>query len=207
MTEPVAAEWRAIMACLVTPFRRGTTGALVRCLLVTSGLAYSCLVLDLYLQAACLGVLAAVSALALVPGPAYEAGFKAGLQAGKEAGKASVRTPGTELAKLIDRRYAALPPVVPGKGYLYAVAFSTGVIKVGQTIDPRARLGNHRSHAAAYGIAVVNLWISAAHRDYVLSETRLIRECLKLGSRERREYFSGIEFAPIVALGLRAVRR
>lgn len=207
MTDTVVTEWRPFVVCLATPFRRGTTGALTRCLLTTGGLTYACLVLDLHLQAACLGVLAAISALALIPGPAYQAGFREGIQAGRALGRASICGPGIEHRKWIDRRYAALPPAVPGKGYLYAVEFSTGVVKVGQTTDPRARLGAHRSHADAYGVAVANFWLSAAHRDYILSETRLIKECRKLGSRERREYFHGIEFAPIVALGIQAVGR
>ncbi|MER7280457.1 GIY-YIG nuclease family protein [Dactylosporangium sp. NPDC000244] len=91
-----------------------------------------------------------------------------------------------------------LPPSLDGEGYLYVIEFSTGVIKVGQTADPRRRLPEHRRDADAFKVAIVNFWISPAHWNYLDNEIDLINRCMQVSSRARREYFRDLSFVTAV---------
>lgn len=103
-------------------------------------------------------------------------------------------------AAMDERRYATrkmsirLPQQKVGEGYLYVVEFSTGSVKVGQTEDPRRRLGNHRAEAAAFGVHVTNYWISPAHINFRDNETRLINYCAEVSDRTRKEYFHDLGY-------------
>lgn len=81
-----------------------------------------------------------------------------------------------------------------GEGYIYVIAFTTGVVKVGQTEDPKRRLGEHQSEAMAYGVGATNYWISPPHRNFKNNETHLIKLCAKVSKRSRREYYHEVGY-------------
>jgi hypothetical protein len=90
----------------------------------------------------------------------------------------------------------------PGEGFIYILLFSSGTIKVGQTIDPRQRLTTHRRDAAAYNVTLVRNWFSPPHVNYLTNEEALIEMCRPHGIRVKREYFQGIR--PDLVLDLAA---
>lgn len=97
------------------------------------------------------------------------------------------------------RRMAFKLPRQPrGEGYLYVVEFSTGTVKVGQTEDPKRRLGTHRAEAGAFGVSVTNYWISPSHLNFRANETRLINRCVEVSHRSRKEYFHAVTYARAV---------
>jgi hypothetical protein len=102
-----------------------------------------------------------------------------------------------------DLRFDMLP-ALPGEGYLYAIEFDTGVVKVGQTVNPRRRLGEHAREAGAFGTVITDYWISEPHAHYLDNETALISFCRDRAPVVRREYFHGIPIDDAVdfALGL-----
>ncbi|MGX6604861.1 hypothetical protein ACWKSP_22435, partial [Micromonosporaceae bacterium Da 78-11] len=86
-----------------------------------------------------------------------------------------------------------------GEGYLYVMEFSTGTVKVGQTEDPKVRLATHRREADAFGVYVVNYWISPSHMNFRDNEIRLINQCAKVSHRSRKEYFHAVGYEQAVA--------
>lgn len=102
----------------------------------------------------------------------------------------------------------ALPGTAPlGTGYLYVVGFSTGVVKVGLTTRPRARMGDHIHAAHPFGVFVQSIWMSEAVPDFSTREQRLIR-----AMQERYgvgiagvEYFHDADFAEAVTIACRIV--
>lgn len=82
-------------------------------------------------------------------------------------------------------------------GYLYAVALSTGLVKVGRTVNPRGRLGSHISHAHKVGVDVLDLWLSPRHQNYAANERELIR---RLGTAERGSEYFRREYADVVRI-------
>lgn len=98
----------------------------------------------------------------------------------------------------------ALPAVSlgkgPGRGQLYVIEFSTGMVKVGKTGKGEARLDRHASDAAPYGATIANRWISAVHAGYDATEDVLILRCAAEAEQVKREYFRGITHARAVQL-------
>jgi hypothetical protein len=92
-----------------------------------------------------------------------------------------------------------LPPAPNGYGYIYVVLFETGVVKVGQTIDPASRIATHRRDAWTFNVAITDAWISGPHQGHLANETALIAFTLTLSGRVRREYFHGADFAAVLA--------
>jgi membrane protein implicated in regulation of membrane protease activity len=99
----------------------------------------------------------------------------------------------------LPKRVVGAPNRVHGQGYLYVLRFSTGTIKVGQTVEPARRLREHRRDAAAFGVVVTDIWISAPHCDFLKTETAVVRSCSQVGHRFKNEYFRNITFAAAVA--------
>jgi hypothetical protein len=97
------------------------------------------------------------------------------------------------------------PARAAGVGYLYVLRFSTGTIKVGQTVDLGRRLREHRRDAAAFGVAITDLWISAPLADFLRAELELVRLCASTGQRFKQEYFRDIPFAQAVAFAQQAI--
>lgn len=73
------------------------------------------------------------------------------------------------------------------EGYVYVAELSSGLVKVGRTVNPRGRIDAHRKNAASYGIEVLRIWLSVRHVNYSDNEQALIR---RLGHAENgNEYF------------------
>ncbi len=87
-----------------------------------------------------------------------------------------------------------------GEGFIYVIQFSTGAIKVGQTVEPRTRLNKHRRDAEVYGVVIVDYWVSPQHANYLSSETLLIKHCREVATPVKKEYFIGLAFADAVAI-------
>jgi hypothetical protein len=90
--------------------------------------------------------------------------------------------------------------VVPGRAYIYVIAFNTGVVKVGQTMLPARRFAEHRREAEAFGVWITNFWISAQHSNYLDVEAELIDACWALYPRSRREYFQDADFMTVARI-------
>ncbi len=87
-----------------------------------------------------------------------------------------------------------------GEGFIYVIRFSTGAIKVGQTVEPQVRLNKHRRDAEAYRVTVVDYWVSPQHSNYLTNETLLIDRCRQIGVGVKKEYFHGMDFADAVQI-------
>jgi hypothetical protein len=87
-----------------------------------------------------------------------------------------------------------------GEGFIYVILFSTGAIKVGQTVEPRTRLSKHRRDAEVYGVTIVDYWVSPQHANYVSSETMLIKQCRRVGTPVKKEYFLDLGFTNAVEI-------
>ena len=75
-------------------------------------------------------------------------------------------------------------------GYLYVVAFDSGVVKVGKAFNVASRLVSH----AKAGL-VRSSWSSARHRECSKTERQLIAFCNRLGTLHGgREYFRDLDF-------------
>jgi hypothetical protein len=89
---------------------------------------------------------------------------------------------------------------VSGKGHVYVLELSHGVIKVGCTTDPERRFDTHRRTAAIFGSLITSQWLSPAHDLYYRSERRLLHLVEGAGGKKiGREHFSGVSFDDAVA--------
>jgi DNA-directed RNA polymerase specialized sigma24 family protein len=66
-------------------------------------------------------------------------------------------------------------------GYVYVIAYSTGAVKVGKTLQPRARARDLRFAAAQFGVTITDAWVSRPHGEYAANEVRLHAACAALG--------------------------
>jgi len=103
-------------------------------------------------------------------------------------------------ADRVERMFDQLPPRSCGGGYLYALLFDTGAIKVGQTEEPRTRLRKHRRDADAYGVSVIDFWLSSPHVEFIQNETVLLALCSRAARRSKNEYFRGIALDRVIRL-------
>ncbi|WP_433541169.1 hypothetical protein ACQP10_08575 [Streptosporangium sandarakinum] len=90
------------------------------------------------------------------------------------------------------------------RGQIYVIAFSTGVIKVGQSKDGKRRVAQHRSDSAKHGVSIDHVWVSPLHLNYEGNEGELIAFCRRSGGRvaggnHQSEYFTGVDFAAVQA--------
>lgn len=60
-------------------------------------------------------------------------------------------------------------------GYVYVLEFSTGIVKVGKTRNPRACIATHVDDARKFGATVDQLWLSEWHENYSDNERALLR--------------------------------
>lgn len=92
-----------------------------------------------------------------------------------------------------------------GGGFLYAIKFSNGTVKVGSTVQPRVRFNAHRSDANAFDVQVGCWWLSAEMPNYLAGEDQLIEMAEAMGGRRaRREYFHGIDYDDLVCQAKKA---
>lgn len=97
-----------------------------------------------------------------------------------------------------------LPPITESGGYVYVLGFDTGVVKIGSTTNPRARVVAQEGQAEALGVEVTGRWISPGHQDYRQNETSLLARVRETGGVLRRqEYFTGVGFDVVVEHGKR----
>jgi hypothetical protein len=132
----------------------------------------------------------------------YAAGHRAGYREGHQAGQKQpppIPKPRPVIDwQSVNQAFGALPAAIDRRGFIYVVLFTSGTVKVGQTINPRNRLRSHRSDGAAFGAQAVRVWVSPPHTNFSQNEDRLIRFCSRNGSRIKGEYFRGIDFAAAV---------
>lgn len=82
-----------------------------------------------------------------------------------------------------------------GRGFIYALEFSTGVVKIGSSQLPAARIDNHRAAAARFGIQITRGWLSSPLSVFQGVERRLIKDALAAGySVAAREWFQDLPF-------------
>ena len=90
-----------------------------------------------------------------------------------------------ELAAETKRMWAIIDP-----GHLYVIEFDSGVIKVGKSAAPTARVARHARLARAHGAAMRDHWISHLHFRAWYTEHQLIAYCSRVGQAVAgREYF------------------
>ncbi|MEO3856130.1 GIY-YIG nuclease family protein [Acrocarpospora sp. B8E8] len=83
---------------------------------------------------------------------------------------------------------------------IYAIEFSSGVVKVGRTNDTTKRLAAHRKDAAQHHVEITRTWFSPGHHTYLDNETALIGFCAeRWPAASGREYFGGADFDSVVA--------
>jgi Rha family phage regulatory protein len=80
---------------------------------------------------------------------------------------------------------------------LYVLQLSTGVIKVGKSVNPEKRVAQHESDARKYGCFIEKQYISEKTK---LSEDRLIFFCKIKGGivNSGKEYFINVDFDEVV---------
>lgn len=89
-------------------------------------------------------------------------------------------------------------------GYLYVIEFSTGLVKVGMTRNPKARMRSHADEAARFGCVITSLWLSDQHENYRENEAELISA---LGQPQHGSEYFQIAFTTAVAAAKRLVYR
>lgn len=112
---------------------------------------------------------------------------------GRRGASQHFRTSNFDLANLPEARR------VNGRGidgHIYIIRFSTGVVKVGKSINPRGRIGAHFNDAQKFSAGIDQLWLSVRHRNFSENETLLLSQ---MGNPSHgSEYFSGKSFEEIV---------
>lgn len=74
------------------------------------------------------------------------------------------------------------------EGYVYLLAHSTGIVKVGATKGPRERAQRIRANAAEFGVSITRGWLSPRHADYAATEERVLRHAFSIGQPTGGEY-------------------
>lgn len=84
-------------------------------------------------------------------------------------------------------------------GHIYAVQFSNGVLKVGQTRKPKTRFADHAKAAQAHGHSVEETLLSPPHINYLDNERALIAFCSEQWSLAAgHEYFADADIEAVV---------
>lgn len=86
------------------------------------------------------------------------------------------------------------------QGYVYVIEFSSGVTKVGRTLDVIRRLAQHKTEALKHGHTMVNEWNSSRHVDWIKNERQLISYCARRSGLPSYggEYFTNVDFDEII---------
>lgn len=84
--------------------------------------------------------------------------------------------------------------------YLYVCHFSNGHIKVGRSIDPRARIAAHADRVACMGVELVEHHIVECIGRSVPAETALIDRCAENAARRMKsEWFDGLDYLEVIS--------
>ncbi|WP_294636596.1 GIY-YIG nuclease family protein [uncultured Aquabacterium sp.] len=87
----------------------------------------------------------------------------------------------------------------PKRGYLYAIKFSTGLVKVGRAGNPEWRIRDHAKRLQCAGITVSASEFAECVGDLVAAEAALIRRCTDAsGTKHLNEWFEGLDFDAVV---------
>jgi DNA-binding XRE family transcriptional regulator len=82
--------------------------------------------------------------------------------------------------------------------YLYVCQFSNGHIKVGRSIEPKARVAAHADRVSCMGIELADHFIVECVGPASPREAALIRRCVEESeTRFRNEWFAGLEFQSV----------
>ena len=88
-----------------------------------------------------------------------------------------------------------LPGAAGQGGYVYAVLYSTGVVRVGRTVNARAELTAIRKDARASGIDLADWWASVPHEEWIRNEGWLNETCRAVATgRTGPQCYSGVDF-------------
>ncbi len=86
------------------------------------------------------------------------------------------------------------------KESIYACLFSSGLIKVGRSIDPKSRIASHQERLSCAGIELVNTHFLSVDGCVFACERELIRRCSEASTkRYKSEWFDGLDFAMVSA--------
>ena len=85
------------------------------------------------------------------------------------------------------------------KQHLYACLFSNGIVKIGRSSSPVARIAQHEARLLVAGIDLMESHVGECMGDIVQAELALIRKCdAVLGSIKRgNEWFENLVFADV----------
>lgn len=82
--------------------------------------------------------------------------------------------------------------------HLYVCHFSNGHIKVGRSIDPKARIAAHADRVACLGIELVEHHIAECVGFSQPAEAALIEQCANTATkRNQSEWFEGLDFPTV----------
>lgn len=85
------------------------------------------------------------------------------------------------------------------------IKFSTGMVKIGCSKEPHARVGEHSQDAWCFGVDVLDWWYGPVREDVMPCEAALANALAPLATEERaREYFLGVDFKQAVDLAKQA---
>jgi hypothetical protein len=86
-------------------------------------------------------------------------------------------------------------------GHLYVIRFANGIVKVGRSATPTARVQVHKAEAERHGNALAEHWTSPAFEGFDVAEATLIGWCAaRAGTLPHagREWFSGLDYLAAV---------
>jgi hypothetical protein len=84
-------------------------------------------------------------------------------------------------------------------GHVYAIQFGSGVLKVGRTFQPAARIAEHEKTARAHGQFIYDSLTSPLHTNYAANEQALIAFCAERWELAAgREYFAAADMEAVV---------
>lgn len=84
--------------------------------------------------------------------------------------------------------------------YLYVCHFSNGHIKVGRSIDPRARIAAHADRVACMGVELVEHHVVECIARSAPAETELIVRCTDNAARRMKsEWFDGLDYSQVTS--------
>jgi hypothetical protein len=89
--------------------------------------------------------------------------------------------------------------------FLYVCHFSNGLIKIGRSVDPMARIASHEDRLACAGIFLVEHQIAECFGASIPAEATLIARCVEAASkRHLEEWFEGLDYAEVCGWAMSA---
>lgn len=86
------------------------------------------------------------------------------------------------------------------KQSIYACLFSSGLIKVGRSIDPQSRMASHEERLSCTGVYLVDTHFMDVDGCVIACERELIKRCNEASAkRHKSEWFDGLDFAMVSA--------